>query len=275
MSTATTAIPASTIDAEIAFYRHVLRTVTRAGIPVLVGGAYAMAVHTGITRSTKDLDLFLRRTDYAGVARALGACGYATELKFPHWLGKVHDAPYFVDLIFNSGNGLTPVDDVWFTHAVDAQILGMPARVVPVEELIWSKAFLMERERYDGADVAHLLHAHAVSLDWARLMERMAPNWRVLLSHLVLFGFIYPGQRAEIPGGVMAQLLARLRDELGSAAPDDVVCRGTLLSREQYLYDVLRNGHTDARLEPSGPMSAEDIATWTEDIAESQPPSRR
>jgi hypothetical protein len=275
MSTATTGLTPGAIDAEVAFYQRVLRTLTEAGIPVLVGGAYSMAVHTGIERNTKDLDLFLRRTDYDAAAQALGARGCAMELTFPHWLGKAHQEPYFVDLIFNSGNAMTPVDDAWFTHAIDAEILGIAVRVVPVEELLWSKAFLMERERYDGADVAHLLRVHATSLDWARLMERMAPIWRVLLSHLVLFGFIYPAQRAQIPAWVMTKLLARLREEMESPPPNQAVCGGTLLSREQYLHDVLRDGYTDARLQPFGPMSAEDIATWTQDIAESETPSQR
>jgi hypothetical protein len=59
-----------------------------------------------------------------------------------------------------------------------------------VEETIWSKAFVMERERYDGADIAHLLRASAERLDWHRLLERFDAHWPVLLSHLILFGFI-------------------------------------------------------------------------------------
>jgi len=271
MSTTTSDIAATSVDPESQFYRSVLRTLEESGVPVLVGGAYALAIHTGIERNTKDLDLFLRRGDYDRATQTLAAQGFTTELKFPHWLGKARRAPYFVDLIFDSGNALTPVDDVWFEHAVDAQVLGVPARIVPVEEMIWSKAFLMERERYDGADVAHLLQAHARTLDWSRLMRRMAPHWRILLSHLVLFGFIYPAQRVEIPKWVMERLLARLREDMDAPASGGTVCGGTLLSREQYLHDVHREGYADARSRPAGNMSAEDIATWTDAIAEDRP----
>jgi hypothetical protein len=270
VSTITSESAGSDVDPESSFYRDVLRVLHAAGVAVLVGGAYALAAYTGIERRTKDLDLFLRRADYERAARALGAAGYDSELKFPHWLGKVHAGPYFVDLIFDSGNGLTHVDDAWFEHAVDADVLGVNARIVPVEEMIWSKSFLMERERYDGADVAHLLQACADRLDWSRLLERMGPNWRVLLSHLVLFGFVYPAERARIPAWVMNQLLDRLRDEISAPAPSVDVCRGTLVSREQYLHDVQREGYTDGRLPPSGTMSAEDIAAWTDAIAESR-----
>ena len=253
-------------DPESNFYRRVLQTLEASGVPVLVGGAYALAHYTGIERRTKDLDLFLRRADYDGAARALEARGYRTELAFPHWLGKARAGSFCVDLIFNSGNGLTRVDDAWFEHAVDADVLGVPAKLVPLEEMIWSKAFVMERERYDGADVAHLLRAHAASLDWPRLLERMGANWRILLSHLVLFGFIYPGERTMIPAGVMRELLDRLHDELHLPATATSLCCGTLVSREQYLHDVQREGYADGRLPPSGTMSIEDVVTWTEAI---------
>jgi hypothetical protein len=279
MSTARMALAAHDADPEAAFYRAVLEALNASRVPVLLGGAYALAAFTGIERRTKDLDLFLRRADYDRAAGVLEGMGYATELKFPHWLGKAHGGAYFVDLIFASGNGLTPVDDAWFEHALDADVLGLPMKIAPVEEMIWSKAFLMERERYDGADVAHLLHACAPTLDWTRLLERFGANWRVLLSHLVMFGFVYPAERARIPAWVMDHLLDRASEEVHAAAPDDAVCRGTLVSREQYLHDVQREGYVDGRLPPCGTMSADEIEAWTAAIeegkAEVSPPRDR
>jgi Uncharacterised nucleotidyltransferase len=268
MRTASSDLNASDLDPEVAFYRHVLQALSASSVPVLVGGAYALAIYTGIERRTKDIDIFLRREDYARVAQVLAATGYATELTFPHWLGKVRAGSFCVDLIFDSGNGLTPVDDGWFEHAIEADVLGVPAKIVPVEEMIWSKAFVMERERYDGADVAHLLHARANALNWTRLLERMAANWRVLLSHLVLFGFIYPADRTRVPTWLMDELLDRLRGEAGAIAQGTPVCRGTLLSREQYLHDVHREGYVDGRLPPFGTMSAESISAWTTAIGD-------
>ena len=58
------------------------------------------------------------------------------------------------------------VDDLWFTHAAPGRVLGVPVLLCPPEEMIWSKAFIMERERYDGADVAHLILACGRELDW-------------------------------------------------------------------------------------------------------------
>jgi hypothetical protein len=141
------------------FYCQALRTLRDAGVPFLVGGAYAFERYTGIARHTKDFDIFLRPADVDRAMSVFRATGYRTELSYPHWLGKAFCAGDFIDLIFSSGNGLVRVDDEWFAHAVEAQVLGMPLQLAPPEEMIWSKAFILERERYDGADVTHLLGA--------------------------------------------------------------------------------------------------------------------
>lgn len=53
----------------------------------------------------------------------------------------------------------------------------------------------MERERFDGADVAHIILKRGKRLDWGRLLSRFGEHWRVLLSHLILFDYIYPSEK--------------------------------------------------------------------------------
>jgi hypothetical protein len=248
------------------FYRDVLTSLDGANVPVLVGGAFAFSHFTGIQRPTKDFDLFIRREHIERALETLAAAGFHTELTFPHWLAKARCDEFLVDLIFGSGNGVAPVDDAWFDNAVQAEAVGVPVLLCPAEEMLWSKAFVMERERYDGADVIHILHTQGARLDWVRLMERFGEHWRVLLANLVLFGFVYPGEESPAPRWVMDTLLARLDNEIDSPPRDDRICRGTLISREQYLVDVTEWGYSDGRMQPRGPMSASEIARWTEAI---------
>jgi hypothetical protein len=187
--------------------------------------------------------------------------GYEAEVLFPHWLGKAWAGPHFVDFIFDSANGVCPVDDAWFDNAERCTLWGVPVLVSPAEEMIVSKCFVMERERFDGADVYHLLEACASTLDWERLTARFGDNWRVLLGHLVFFTFVYPQKRHVIPRRIMAKLLDRAKRE--HIAEDVEVCRGTLLSREQYLVDLRERGYADARTAPWGGISPEDIQRWT------------
>jgi hypothetical protein len=246
-----------------AFYRRTLHVLSDARVPFLVGGSHALLNYTGIVRETKDFDLFIRRADLDAGLNALREAGYATEVTFPHWLAKAKQGHDVVDLVFSSGNGVCRVDDAWFENALEADVLGMPVKIAPVEELLWQKSYVMERERYDGADVAHILRTCAESLDWDRLLQRFDPHWQLLLSYLVLFGFIYPSERHRIPARVMGALTDRLQQELLSAPSEDRICRGTLTSRAQYLLDIGRYGYEDARLAPRGNMSAEDAVYWT------------
>ena len=248
------------------FYKRALQALGDRCIEFLVGGAFAFVRYTGIDRDTKDLDLFLRRADWPKAADALNACGFETELTFPHWLGKAfggRNRKFFVDLIFSGGNGVAEVDDEWFARAPRGEALGLPVRMMPVEEMIWSKAFVMERERFDGADVAHLIRARQNELNWPRLLQRFGEHWRVFLAHLILFTYIYPGDRA--PQSAINELLNRLQTE-PSTDPELRICRGTLLSRAQYLVDVEKWNYADARLVPLGTMTPEEMAVWTEAI---------
>jgi len=246
-----------------AFYRRTLHVLSDARIPFLVGGSHALLNYTGIVRETKDFDLFVRRNDLDDALRALGESGYHTEITFPHWLAKAKDGGDTVDLVFSSGNGICQIDDEWFDRAVEADVLGMPVKIAPVEELFWQKSFVMERERYDGGDLFHVIRACAEEMDWPHLLARYGDNWQLLLGHLVHFGFIYPSERHRIPRDVMDDLLARFRTQTEAPPSDDRVCRGTLISRAQYLTDVGLYGYADARIKPRGNMTAEDCVYWT------------
>jgi len=286
--------PEQHLDPETrAFYCRSLNSLEQAGVPFLVGGAYAFERYTSIARHTKDLDLFIREADCQAALAALTADGCRGEVPFSHWLAKAYCGDHFVDLIYGSGNGLAPVDDAWFTHAVDETVLDIPVQIVPAEEMIWQKALIMERERFDGADVAHLLRARADRLDWPRLLDRFGQHWPVLLSHLILFSYIYPEEQAKLPADVMHTLLGRQAAHLDAAtahrdataehvgaadrpvsdassdAPtnrggaDGPICHGPILSRTQYVVDVEQWGYQDGRIAPLGNMSPDEAAFWT------------
>jgi hypothetical protein len=122
----------------------------------------------------------------------------------------------------------------------------------------------MERERFDGADVMHLLRHCADSIDWNRLIARFDRYWPLLLTYLTMFTFVYPSERHRIPVEVFEELLGRIQQQLGAEQNGaERVCQGTLVSRAQYLVDIGQHGFLDARLTPRGNMSAEDCIYWT------------
>ena len=249
----------------IRFYRQALAILKNADIPHLVGGAYAFARYTGIDRHTKDFDIFLREEDFGRAAWAFQKAGFKAELTFPHWLGKAYKGEDFVDLIFSAGNGVSRVDERWFEHAVRETVFGVDVDLIPAEEMLWSKGLIMERERYDGADVAHIILAVGDRMDWARLLERYGKFWRALYAHVVLFGLIYPSDRDKVPAWVMNELTDRVHKETRAGNEAEKICYGTILSRQQYLPDISEWGYQDARLVEET-MSEEDVALWTAGI---------
>ena len=87
------------LDAETArFYCRAMAAMEGAGVPYLVGGAYAFERYTGIARHTKDFDVFVRREDCGRALAAFEADGCRVEVTFPHWLAKAHCGEHFVDL---------------------------------------------------------------------------------------------------------------------------------------------------------------------------------
>jgi hypothetical protein len=247
-------------DVKDAVHARVLRRLGRTGIPFLVGGTFGLTRYTGLPRATKDLDLFVEEDQLPTLLTALEAVGLTTSIPHPHWLAKAKGPTLTMDVIFGSGNGLSPVDAEWFHYAHDADLYGVPVRLVPPEELLWSKSFIMERERYDGADVAHLLRARGLTLDWERVERRFGDHVPVLLAHVVLFHYIYADAADYLPPGLLPRLQALAHAALARLA-DGAVCRGTLLSREQFLPD-LEQGLVDARV-ALGTMSADQVRVWT------------
>jgi hypothetical protein len=60
---------------------------------------------------------------------------------------------------------------------------------------------------------------------------------------------------------MMDELIRRLTVSRPNLQND--VCYGTLLSREQYLHDVSSLKYRDAREQPGGPMTRDQIEIWT------------
>jgi len=235
---------ASSPQAE-AFYAEALRELTRSGQPILLAGTYAVCAYTGISRPTKDLDIFCRAGDFPRILAHFKDLGYAVEVEDERWIAKVRKGEQFFDIIFASANGTMPVGDAWFADARQVEVLGTPVAIVSPTELIWSKAFIQLRHRYDGADIVHLILKQRDAIDWKRLLSYMELHWEVLLMHLLNFRWIYPTERDHIPRWLVDELLDRLKHQLDLPPPQMKICRGRMFSRLDYEAAVRDWGFAD------------------------------
>jgi hypothetical protein len=217
-----------------AFYAESLQRLTELNLPFLLAGTYAVSAYTGIKRPTKDLDIFAKAGDALRILTHFQELGYAVEIKDERWLAKVHKGDDFFDVIFAASNGTMPIGDEWFEHACEIEVFGTRVCIVGPTELVFSKAFIQVRHRYDGADVAHVILKQHEHIDWRRLLGYMEQYWEVLLMHLLNFRFIYPSERDHVPRWLLDELLDRLTQQRDLPPPQMRICRGRLFSSFDY-----------------------------------------
>ena len=236
-------------DVERDVYRRALEALNAAGIPYVVAGAYAIYEHTGIYRKTKDLDLFFQPSAVVDAARALRDEGFTTRLEDEHWLAKATCGEYFVDLIYGMGNAIAFIDEAWTEHSRPGILAATPVRIAPAEELIWHRLFISERHRHDMSDIVHLILCLGDSLDWRRLVDRVGEHWPLLLSQVLMFTYVYPGYKANIPSWVPEHLMRLAREQFARDEEDVDFTRGPMISRFSFTIDVREWGFADPRSE--------------------------
>jgi hypothetical protein len=231
-------------EAQVRLFREVLELLNRERIPYAVSGAFALQAHTGIWRDTKDLDLFLTSANVEHALCGLAKAGFRCEVHDPVWLAKAHRDSFFVDLITGMSNGLIVVDDSWIERSRPEVVMGIPSRVLGAEELIASKLFVTRRERFDGADIAHVVHGTRGKLDWDRLLFLVGDEWEVLLWSLLLFHYCYPMHGDYVPRRIWDDLLGRFQKQLRSPNGHSQF-RGTLIDSLMFKIDVEEWGQPD------------------------------
>jgi predicted nucleotidyltransferase len=229
-----------------AFYSEVLKLMAESRIPFLVSGTFALASYTGIDRPTKDVDVFAKAGDALKLLHYFKAHGFDVEIVDERWLSRITRGELFVDIITNMPTVTTHVTDEWFEGAPSSELFGATVRLVPPTQFIWSKIFVQDHHRFDGADVAHMILKKHDEIDWEQLLKHMELYWEVLLMALLNFRFVYPSERHMVPRWLMEELLERLRDQAEMKGPGKKVCRGRIFSPRDYAIDIEKWGFSEA-----------------------------
>lgn len=240
----TSSVPPQLQGDQKAVFQDVLTILEETHLPYAVSGAFALQHHTGIFRFTKDLDIFLSPEEAPAALSHLQETGFECEVCDPVWLAKAHRDGYFVDLITGMSNGAITVDASWIERSRSAMVVGIKSRVLAPEELIASKLFVTRRERFDGADVVHIIYALRGNLDWNRILRLAGEHWELVLWSLMLFRYIYPAHSDYVPRALWEDLLARFIDEIRSPDPN-ARFRGSLIDEKMFAIDVEEWGLDD------------------------------
>jgi hypothetical protein len=193
-----------------AFYDDVLATARETGRPFAIGGAMAWATYSGYYRNTKDIDLYIPERDkqiFIDAVTKIGTKDYFETLQYDRgWIYRSTRDDCIADLIWAMANYVRPLDDDYFKAETTLLLHGNRYPVLPAEELIMNKLYIMQRKRCDWFDVFNLLYYMEGKLDWDRLIAKMGENAILLGSVLRVFAWLCPGRVKTFPESLWRKL---------------------------------------------------------------------
>jgi hypothetical protein len=217
--------------AEWELYRRVIAEARGAGVLFAFGGAFATAVYTGELRNTKDFDFYIYPQDKEAMVSAITRAGlqdlYDSRSYDRAWIYRASAGEVIVDAIWAMANLRAQVDELWLTRGPEVIIHGERIRAIPIEELIWGKLYVLQKERSDWTDVFSLIDARPGSIEWQRLEQRLGQDLPLLAGALSVFSWLAPDRVQEIPKFLWAHL--GLATPSSTADPDTARARAALL----------------------------------------------
>ena len=196
--------------ADWAIYSAVLREARKSGARFAMSGGFTGSFYTGVWRNTKDMDLCVlpdEREAVIDATRKAGLHDLHDEKPYDRrWIYRATRDGVIVDTIWQLANFRGQVDAAWLEHGPEITLYDDTLRLVPPEEMIWSKIHIVQRERCDWPDVINMIYATGAALDWDRLIARMAGDERLLGSVLLLFSWLAPGRARSFPEWIWQRL---------------------------------------------------------------------
>lgn len=206
---------------EWSIYFDVIHEARARGIEFAIGGGFAVAAYTKHRQTTKDIDLYVlpqERERMIEVVRHCGLQDYYDVLPYDrNWIFRSHRDGIIVDVMWSMPNQRGQVDWQWLTRGPEVELQSEMLRVLPVEELIWAKLYVLQRDRCDWPDIINLIEASSETLDWDHLLERLGDDTPLLAAVLTVYGWLMPDQLLKLP--VLVEILARPSHRHPDATP--------------------------------------------------------
>jgi hypothetical protein len=185
-----------------ALYKRVMKDARARGLNFAIGGALASTTYSGQWRNTKDIDLYIKASDREKMLAILSDAGladYYDEKPYDrNWIYRSWRDDLIVDVMWAMANQRAQVDDGWL-RGPEVEVEGELFRLLPPEETLWSKLYVMQRDRCDWPDAFSLLSKIGPEIDWRHLLDRVGEDAPLLNGLLTVFEWIYPEGARELP----------------------------------------------------------------------------
>ena len=190
-------------------YAEFITAATARGLPFGVGGGLAISAYSAYVRNTKDMDLFVMEKDsreLIEITRQLGFEEYTEVAYDPTWSYRCSRDGYIIDFLWKMLNGKAWVNETWVNEGWTLQVRETSFRLIPVEELIMAKLYIIRLNRCDWQDILSLLYAHGANLDWERMFLNLNEDRALLGSVVGLLRWLCPGRARRFPEWIWAPM---------------------------------------------------------------------
>lgn len=191
-------------------YRTAIQALRGAGIRFLLGGGFALGAYVGRWRNTKDIDFYIMHADRDAAVEALTKAGfedYFPQLAYDRkWIYRSTRDGVIVDIIWAMANQRAEVDELWFDRAPTAMLRDESLAVIPIEEFLWCKLYIMQRDHCDWTDVFNVLYAAGPQINWTHVLKRAGEDWPLLKGLLTVYGWLCPESARKLPESLRKKL---------------------------------------------------------------------
>ncbi|HWD17836.1 MAG TPA: hypothetical protein VHB20_01045 [Verrucomicrobiae bacterium] len=197
-------------EREWAALAQALEAMHAANIDCLLGGSVGLAFYTHTLRQPQSFALYMLPGEALSALQALGGIGFAFDEAWrpagPPWAYRATRDGVHLDIVFAMPNRRAEVDLLWFAQPPEMQAHGLHLKIVPAEEMIWEKAFVLRSDRCDWPDILNLLRAMGPRLDWPHIFHRMGDDLPLLRALLSIYDWVCPTGAAQVPATVRERL---------------------------------------------------------------------
>lgn len=208
---------------------RVIHEAKRRGLPFACGGGMAYAAYAGQGRVTNDIDLIIKPEDRDLAVEVLTAAGfvdYFDEKPYDRtWIYRswCPECGAICDAIWTLPNHRLEVDDYWISGGDECVIRGERLRLIPPEEVVRAKLYIVQKDRCDWPDLVNVLHHSGHRMDWERLIKQVGEDVPLLASLVNIYAWTCPREAGRLPQWLWERLgLAEPREdqaEGGNAPP--------------------------------------------------------
>lgn len=196
-------------------YKRVISEAHKRGVRFAIGGGLAAMTYAGQWRDTKDIDLYILKRDrdeLIDIVTSSGLQDYYDQKPYDrNWIYRSYRHDIIVDIIWAMANQRAQVDEAWL-EGPEIETGGERFSLLRPEEMLWSKLYILQRDRCDWPDALSMLYTVGSDLDWRCVLARVSEDRPLLNALLSVFAWLCPDRARAVPSWLWDEIRIETSD---------------------------------------------------------------